>query len=614
MKLNRKGYMLVEIIIATVLAFSIAYYLLNLTYKFKNANEDIYQAYLYTNDKLLITKNIMSDLENGIVQNIKPSAPENPSEILFDLCFSDITCEKRKLLLTKTNENTVLEYGKVNDNDEFEYKDVSYYKKKFEPTLIINSLEFVNGNDNIAITIPIKSIYDDNDYSIKIYAEYLKGNFLKNIVEQPDAEPNDGYFKNDTYREKIINAYFVNYIEEDTDKIIASWDVSDKRDESVIAWLQNNETAGFYDLYIGSTEVIYARSLKFLFKDMTGLETVKFDNLNTSLTTTMRGMFGTNEEEGMALTNLDLSRFNTNNVVDMYGMFIRCSKLTSLNLESFDTSNVTNMQAMFQGCNSLTDITFGEKFDTSNVTTMRGMFYGCSNLIELDLSKFNTSNVTNMYTMFSNCSSLTSLDLSSFDTSKVKDMSFMFDGCSSLTELDLKNFNTSKVELMYAMFEQCQSLKKLTLKDEFNNNFNTSNVTTMAFMFYDCRSLTELELGDFNTSKVTDMSAMFAGCSSLTSLDLSNFDTSRVEYMGSYYKLTGDTSKIVPAMFYGCSKLSTTLTIKNKDAICTDIFDDAATVGAAKIIVNYTSETSTLVDNIIANKHSTSNIVKGSQV
>ena len=42
MKLNRKGYMLVEIVIASVLAMGIGYYLLNLTYKFKNNSEDIY--------------------------------------------------------------------------------------------------------------------------------------------------------------------------------------------------------------------------------------------------------------------------------------------------------------------------------------------------------------------------------------------------------------------------------------------------------------------------------------------------------------------------------------------------------------------------------------------
>ena len=61
MKLNRKGYMLVEIIIASVLAMTVAYYLLNLTYRFKDTNEDLYHSTVFLNDKILITKNIMQD-------------------------------------------------------------------------------------------------------------------------------------------------------------------------------------------------------------------------------------------------------------------------------------------------------------------------------------------------------------------------------------------------------------------------------------------------------------------------------------------------------------------------------------------------------------------------
>ena len=62
-RLNNKGYMLVEIIVASVIAFSVAYYLLNLTYKFKDKSEDIYYSTTMLSDKINITKNIMNDLE-----------------------------------------------------------------------------------------------------------------------------------------------------------------------------------------------------------------------------------------------------------------------------------------------------------------------------------------------------------------------------------------------------------------------------------------------------------------------------------------------------------------------------------------------------------------------
>lgn len=166
--------MLVEIVIASVLAMSIAYYLLNLTYKFKNTSEDIYQSYFYMKDKILITKNIMSDLEKGIVyrENITYDA----TSITFDLYIhSKDHAETRKLLITKGDGTTTIQYGKVDiaDDDTVSYDtdDISYYEKDLDSSLIIGDLEFQNIETGITITIPIQSIYDDNDYSIKLLAE-----------------------------------------------------------------------------------------------------------------------------------------------------------------------------------------------------------------------------------------------------------------------------------------------------------------------------------------------------------------------------------------------------------------------------------------------------------
>ena len=48
-----------------------------------------------------------------------------------------------------------------------------------------------------------------------------------------------------------------------------------------------------------------------------------------------------------ALTSLNLSNFNTNNVKDMWGMFYLCSSLTSLDLSNFSSNNVEIMDNMF---------------------------------------------------------------------------------------------------------------------------------------------------------------------------------------------------------------------------------------------------------------------------
>ena len=49
-----------------------------------------------------------------------------------------------------------------------------------------------------------------------------------------------------------------------------------------------------------------------------------------------------------SLTNINLSNFNTNNVIDMSGLFGGCSSLKNINLSNFNTNKVTDMRAMFK--------------------------------------------------------------------------------------------------------------------------------------------------------------------------------------------------------------------------------------------------------------------------
>ena len=220
-----------------------------------------------------------------------------------------------------------------------------------------------------------------------------------------------------------------------------------------------------------------------------------------------------------------------------------------------------------------------------------------TNLISINFNNnFNTSNVTNMSRMFYGCRSLTSLDLSSFNTSNVTDMSDMFDSCYSLTSLDLNNFNTVKATIMNYMFYNCLLLTSLDI-----SGFNTANVTNMSGMFDSCSSLTNLDLSSFNTSNVTDMSYMFSDCTSLINLDLSSFNTLNLKNMLN--------------MFSGCSSLTTTINIMNANVSeYSDMFSDAATNSGSQITVNYIADASTLVDNMIATKSQTSNVIKGIQL
>lgn len=58
-KLNNKGYMLVEIILASVIAFGVAYFITNLTIKLKNKNDDMLVETQVMTDRAIITNKLM---------------------------------------------------------------------------------------------------------------------------------------------------------------------------------------------------------------------------------------------------------------------------------------------------------------------------------------------------------------------------------------------------------------------------------------------------------------------------------------------------------------------------------------------------------------------------
>ena len=57
------------------------------------------------------------------------------------------------------------------------------------------------------------------------------------------------------------------------------------------------------------------------------------------------------------------------------------------------------MSFLFGHCESLTSVDLSN-FDTENVINMRGMFFECKNLRKLDLSSFKTNKVEDMGLMF----------------------------------------------------------------------------------------------------------------------------------------------------------------------------------------------------------------------
>ncbi len=236
--------------------------------------------------------------------------------------------------------------------------------------------------------------------------------------------------------------------------------------------------------------------------------------------------------------NLDFSSFNTSKVTNMSYMF-SYSLATTLNFTNFDTNRVTNMSWMFYN-SKVTSLDL-RNFDTSKVTNMEGMFLG-SQATTIDLSNFNTNRVTNMAYIFQNTKTNT-LDVSSFNTSNVTNMNYMFSS-TQVSTLDISNFDTSKVTSMEGMFWKSKATTINGL-----NKLNTSKVTNMAYIFQETKTNT-LDLSSFNTSNVTNMNYMFSS-TQVSTLDISNFDTSKVTSMeGMFWNIKATTIK-------GLNKLNT---------------------------------------------------------
>ena len=223
-------------------------------------------------------------------------------------------------------------------------------------------------------------------------------------------------FHADEYKEKITSIV----TKDNTtipEGVIESWDISEKQNGSVIAYVEDDGTgSGTYKLTLGGEGKIVANyNMNDYFGEFDNAKTIDLSYLDTSMVTNMSYMFSGDIFGGSYMTLKEIifgNNFDTSNVENMSGMFILCGNIEELDLSSFDTSKVTSMSKMFAGCQSLQKLNLSS-FNTSNVTVMDQMFFKCGSLKSLDLTSFDTSKVstnpTSYRSMFNNMTNLTEI-------------------------------------------------------------------------------------------------------------------------------------------------------------------------------------------------------------
>ena len=163
-KLNNKGYLVVEIILASVLAFIIAAFLIELTVRLTNKEEDAYLDTTLTTNKMLVTKKIIEDIEKyGIGDIIDNDVVVEKNSITYinestktGISFN-YKNNTKTLLITKEDNNLVLTYDSVRyilSNNSSIFSEISYDIKE--------NTNYYN------VKLTLKNIYSSKDYGFNL--------------------------------------------------------------------------------------------------------------------------------------------------------------------------------------------------------------------------------------------------------------------------------------------------------------------------------------------------------------------------------------------------------------------------------------------------------------
>lgn len=148
---------------------------------------------------------------------------------------------------------------------------------------------------------------------------------------------------------------------------------------------------------LSSFDTSKVTSMSSMFGNCGNLITLDLSNFDTGNVTSMSDMFNmpNNGTSKLEIINFG-EKWNTQKVTSMSCMFESCVKLKILDLSSFDTSNVINMGYMFNSAGdyafSLRTIYATDKFVTDNVTEYTYMFDDCNNLVGGNGTKRSSNN------------------------------------------------------------------------------------------------------------------------------------------------------------------------------------------------------------------------------
>lgn len=170
MKLNRKGYLTVEIILASTIAFAIAFFLIEITVKLVSKTDDVYHETVIAYDDAIIINNIKEKIKDYIIETDGLNFVEckNNECNIWGERVGGVT-EERWLYYDSVSKEIRFSEGAEEGKDR-----VTLYSKKVDDS--ISEVEIssnINGNvkpsDRIVFfNIKLKNIFTNNTYEMVI--------------------------------------------------------------------------------------------------------------------------------------------------------------------------------------------------------------------------------------------------------------------------------------------------------------------------------------------------------------------------------------------------------------------------------------------------------------
>ncbi|MBR1763765.1 MAG: BspA family leucine-rich repeat surface protein [Ruminococcus sp.] len=360
-------------------------------------------------------------------------------------------------------------------------------------------------------------------------------------------------------------------IDQNTKKALDTGTDTSYEDETGIfyAWWDDNAKKVYW---WSDADIIYMPKDCYAFFESignTGFTSVDLSKFDFSRVTTMRRMFSkctslktvTFPEHIDTSSLIYMGHTEVNNSKGNYdGMFAGCSSLETIDLSGFDTENVITMEELFRGCSNLKSVNL-TGLDTRNVVNMRLMFadlgksLNSADYIDLDISSFSTEKLTNVTDMFTSATGIKKLSVGpNFKLNAVGQICDTSGGGIRFNHLkNLEEFNGSqyleckKCTLLCGAFENVgENIKNNNLVLNLSG-LSGENVTNLNNVFKNCGAK-EINLQNFNTEKVDTGVSFFYGCKQLEKLTIGeNFKLNGVALLGDWKNgscIFGDTVKL----------------------------------------------------------------------